>query len=63
LVGESGEAVAGVCVEGELEVLVCFGSSAFPPVDVADGGEDGCCMLRAGSGVGVDEELLGPFDA
>ncbi len=58
LVGESCEAVSGVGVEGELHVLVCFGSSAFPSVDVADGGEDGCCVLWAGSGVGVDEQLL-----
>ncbi|MDI2034158.1 hypothetical protein PJL15_01264 [Paenarthrobacter nitroguajacolicus] len=34
VVGEACDAVAGVGVEGELEVLVCFGSSAFPPVDV-----------------------------
>jgi hypothetical protein len=56
LVGEPGEAVAGVGVEGELEVLVCFGSSAFPPVDVADGGENGCCVFGTGSCVGVEEE-------
>ena len=63
VVGEPCEAVSGVGVEGELEVLVGFGSSAFPPVDVADGGEDGCCVFWGGEGVGVGEELFGPFDA
>jgi hypothetical protein len=63
LVGEACEAVAGVCLQSQLHVSVCFGSSAFPPVDVADGGEDGCCMLWAGPGVGVDEQLLCPLDA
>ena len=39
-----------------------FGASAFPPVEVADGGEDGCCVFGAGEGVGVGEELFCPFD-
>ena len=63
MVAESGEAVGGVCVEGELEELVCFAASAFPPVDIADGGEDWCCVFGGGAGVCVQEELLCPFDA
>lgn len=63
LVAEAGEAVGGVGVEGELEELVCFAASAFPPVDVADTGKDRCCVFSAGEGVGVQEQLLGPFDA
>lgn len=62
MVAEAGEAVGGVGVEGELEELVCFAASAFPPVDVADGRKHGCCMFCAGAGVGVQEELLCPFD-
>jgi hypothetical protein len=63
LVAEAGEAVGGLGVEGELEELVCFAASAFPPVDVADGREDRCCMFGAGAGVGVQEQLLCPLDA
>lgn len=63
VVGEACESVAEVGVEGELEVLVGFGSSAFPPVDVADSGEDGCRVFRAGPGVHVKEQVLGPCDA
>lgn len=37
--------VGGVGVEGELEELVGFAASTFPPVDVADRSEDGCCVL------------------
>jgi hypothetical protein len=42
---------------------VCFASSAFPPVDVTDGREDRGGVLSAGAGVGVEEQLLCPFDA
>jgi len=63
LVAEASEAVGGVGVEGELEELVCFAAFAFPPVDVADGCEDWCGVFCAGAGVGVQEQLLGPFDA
>src|SRR4029453_3378042 len=55
LVAESGEAVARAGVGGELHELVCFGASAFPPIDVADGGEDRSCVLRAGPGVHAKE--------
>lgn len=37
LVAEFSQAVAGVCLQGQLHVLVGFASMAFPPVDVADG--------------------------
>lgn len=62
MVAEACEAVGGVGVEGELEELVGFAAFAFPPVDVPDGGQDGGCVLGAGAGVGVEEQLLGPFD-
>ena len=42
LIAEAGEAVGGVGVEGELEQLVGFAASTFPPVDVADGRKDRC---------------------
>jgi hypothetical protein len=40
LVAESGEAVGGVGVQGQLEELVGYAASAFPSVDVADGRKD-----------------------
>jgi hypothetical protein len=40
-IAEPGQTVGGVCFEGELEELVGFAASAFPPVDEGDGGEDG----------------------
>ena len=46
-----------------MEELVCFAAFSFPSVDVADGGEDRGGVLGTGVGVGVQEELLGPFDA
>lgn len=45
LVAEPGEAVGGVGLECELEELVRFASSAFPPVDVDDGVQDRCCVF------------------
>ena len=55
MVAESGESVFGVSFERELEELVSFASSAFPPVDVPEGGKQRGCVLVVGSGVGVEQ--------
>lgn len=40
-----------------------FAAAAFPPVDVADGGEERRRVVDAAVRVGVEQYLLGPFDA
>jgi hypothetical protein len=63
VVAEARETVSGVAVECEFQELVCLAARAFPPVEVAEGREDGCCMFCAGAGVGVQEQFLCQFDA
>lgn len=42
LVTEPGQTVFGVRFEGELQELVSLAASAFPPIDVSDGGQQSC---------------------
>lgn len=52
-VTQPGQAIGGVCLDGELQELVSLAASAFPLVDVSDGGQHCCRVLGAAVRAGV----------